>query len=374
MLNRLSQPWLSKGSLILAIIYGCLLPGIVVGNSFAFSLFMAYAVLVGIVGLGYFINDYFDLEADLKVGKSNIVQPLNGVQRFFLLSLLVFMSLLPWMYLPFTAISFILLITELFLFLIYSVKPIRLKDRAEAGVITDALYAHAIPGLFAAYTFLQLSNSASSLSVFGIVLFASWLFIMGLRNILIHQIDDHKNDLLTHTHTFATKYGVTASRAKIRRLLVPFELILFYGWCFVLHPLYHWIAFVFLVYTVYIYFREIVQFKTGKRSVVDIHEGGYDFLNAILLNEFYEKWLPMIILILLSIEDMHWMLFLFIHIILFWPNTRKFKSDFQFIFSTVFKYVFYLFMHIVYYKVYGNIKHYLYWKVYIPMKHKKESR
>ncbi|MBK7147458.1 MAG: hypothetical protein IPH78_01240 [Bacteroidetes bacterium] len=92
---------------------------------------------------GYFVNDFSDIEEDNLAGKSNLVQRIPYGFRilvFFLLGLTVIAFQLILNH-P-TSVAFQLSLLHLAVFVAYSVRPVRLKERSFWGALCDALYTH----------------------------------------------------------------------------------------------------------------------------------------------------------------------------------------------------------------------------------------
>lgn len=148
--------------------------------------------LVGIGG--YFLNDIFDAKADsiaLKFNITNIVKP-------WLVWLLIAIT---WaiglvLIMKVAAMLAALFAIQLLLLFIYSAPPFRFKQRGFWGVLIDAAYAHLMPILI----LLMYLSDFNKLPWF-FILFPIFTYLIGMRDILIHQINDFEND---------TKAGINA--------------------------------------------------------------------------------------------------------------------------------------------------------------------
>ncbi len=158
------------------------------------SLIPAY-VLIGIGG--YFMNDLFDIKADLYSNKFNITNLINK----YLVSIIILILWSIGFYLIWnlSAIASYLLLGQYMLLLIYSLPLIRLKERGYLGLVTDALYAHLLP----ATILLFILNKYVAISPYITIIFTGFTLVLGLRDIIIHQIEDAKNDIKSKTKTFA---------------------------------------------------------------------------------------------------------------------------------------------------------------------------
>lgn len=167
------------------------------------SIKLLSAYFLGGIG-GYFINDLFDQKADKLVNKFNITTIINQY-------LLSFVILLVWtvafflIYSISKKASFFLIIQYLMLFL-YSVPFFRFKEKGILGLVTDAFYAHVIPEII----LLLIIQVYAEISYLYWISFLFFTFSLGMRDILIHQLEDFKKDTISNTHTFAIKKIIQA--------------------------------------------------------------------------------------------------------------------------------------------------------------------
>jgi hypothetical protein len=141
------------------------------------------------------MNDYFDQRQDKIARKANLTVNKNKFKVLFTIFILWLSSSL--LLLVFSRSAAILLLVQFALLFAYSSPLIRLKEHSFWGVITDAFV---IPILIA----LSLFNlNVHSTTVISLLFFN---LSIGIRDILIHQQKDIKNDLKSITNTFATKY------------------------------------------------------------------------------------------------------------------------------------------------------------------------
>ena len=148
------------------------------------SFFAAIATTIGFMGFGYLTNDLADRKKDALAGKSNGTRNLSSTWVVLLLVTFLATALLPWIYLPMDWISWLCIIVELVLFVLYAFPPFRLKERGFLGVITDALYAHVVPGFLASWTFYLVGNEHySHFWIFAIALVIWQFFWCEIRHI-----------------------------------------------------------------------------------------------------------------------------------------------------------------------------------------------
>ena len=204
--QRLLGNVLYKFSLIFCSIYVVLFYGNNLECDILFYLFISILVSIGIAGLGYVMNDIKDFKDDLQNNKPNLFNKFSKSQSVLIVVLFALLSIFPWLYLPTDKYTFYLLVIEFLLFFVYASPPFRLKEKGFLGIITDALYAQVVPSLLAVYTFSKISNTILNVKL--IVLYSAWLLLVGIRNIIKHQVEDFDNDKNTKTKTFVTIYGI----------------------------------------------------------------------------------------------------------------------------------------------------------------------
>jgi 4-hydroxybenzoate polyprenyltransferase len=124
---RLRNPWNYKAPLLISLPYFMIGVGRVPWERALLGILAALCTIAGVAGAAYFINDLGDARADLLAGKDNVVAAMGWRQRVLTLGLFLAAALGPWLYLPFTRTSGILLAAEFGLFVIYCFPPFRLK-------------------------------------------------------------------------------------------------------------------------------------------------------------------------------------------------------------------------------------------------------
>lgn len=228
-ITRTKQWWQPKaGNLLSAVYLAIFVYNITFSQGYLYFI-PSIVTILGIGLFGYFFNDYTDLESDLKVNKSNMLQKLQPTQRFFLLFGALFLALFPWLFLPHDDFSIFLLAAEFSLLLAYAVPPIRLKEKGFIALLADALYAYAIPFTLAFHTFHCIANTSIELSQYGFIF--AWQLMVGLVNILIHQLEDFENDIQTQTKTWVIYLGKNKSKKILFFIIFPLMLLSFLLFC-----------------------------------------------------------------------------------------------------------------------------------------------
>ncbi|OPZ97717.1 MAG: prenyltransferase [Bacteroidetes bacterium ADurb.Bin408] len=313
---RVSNWWHYKAAPLMAFIYAKAYINKAQPETLIVPAIVFFLAVIGIASLGHFINDWADIEEDRRSGKQNYVAGLSHKQRIISGILLTLFCLAPWLYLKTDVQIIALLCLQLLLYIVYSVRPFRLKNRHISGIVADTLYGHVIPALvvlavFSYYgSFMQLF-SFNNLFAFILI---TWLFCKGMRNIILHQLDDRKKDRMAGINTFVTRFGNVFSLNFINRLILPLELFVFmllvYFACDTFRNFYI-PFFAFLFYT-------FMKFSLWKIFVLPPRQMRFKFL--FFLNDFYEDWLPVVILGYLIQYDIYFVFYLVAHLALF-PKT-----------------------------------------------------
>jgi hypothetical protein len=272
-------------------------------------------IVFGIGGIGYLINDFTDLQQDKLTQKRNIFLLFNKYQIATITACCIGFALLPWLVFPFTFFSLIFLMSEILLFIVYSCRPFRFKEKGILGLLTDALYAHLIPVVFAIYTFTLIKQPHLDVQLFFLPGFF-WIFLFGFRNILKHQIEDVHHDKISKTNTLIQGRDIAKMKNFAIYLLIPLELIFFVFTIIAASPLYLNILGIYLTY-IFLY-----VFKRRKELTINgkIQQSAlFNFLNERILNEFYERWLGILILLIMIIASQNYFLLVLLtfHLLLF---------------------------------------------------------
>lgn len=298
-------------------------------NAVAFQKALIYIGLFflwifGTAGIGHITNDIADIESDRIAGKQNNISTTSHFKRIWLLVFLFFLSIAPWYYLPINFLLAGLVFLEVILFIAYSFPPVRLKERPVGGIITDALYAHAIPVLISSITFYLFDNRIKISSTFFILIFI-WQLILGIRNILLHQIEDIDNDIKSNTITFVVKYGQTKTFKLINHFLLPAEIIFC---CVIIGAISIYLNHFYLVFVLFLFFSIL---KHGFWKIFSLPLNHWQKAYLFFLNDFYEEWMPLLPLIYLLQISPAFFLLLALHVILFNNIIIQFNNDIKFI-------------------------------------------
>jgi 4-hydroxybenzoate polyprenyltransferase len=260
----------------------------------AFVLFVL--ACVGIAGFGHLVNDYFDRAADRLSGAPNLVGDRATGSLAAKTIAVVALAWIPWLLLPADAVIFSLLILEFVLFVLYSMPVIRFKERGLLGPVTDSLYSYTISTSVATLVFAKLAQF--DIPGWFSVLIAAWSFLLGLRQILAHQILDASRDAYTGLRTFVTIHGWQQTVFILDRVILPGELGLFLIVLCSLAPnsASTWVGFLIYVPAVLLVNRNRdIRFAVNPWRLPRIDR--LIFLNNTLLFRFYTEWFPLLGLI-----------------------------------------------------------------------------
>lgn len=287
----------------------------------AVGILMSVITILGIAGTGYFINDLYDIEFDRAAGKTNRIGGLAIWQRLLLLGLLLTAAALPWLWLPFDGITIGMIAFQFSLYLLYSHPWVRFKEKHLLGALCDALYGHAMPALIAMYTFHKIGHGSFYRfdSFMGFTF--TWLLVKGLRNIIIHQIEDRRNDRTTHFETFVLWYGSLRSVYLLNWVLIPLEFSLLGMWLWLLSINMPVFAVTYLLFLMVGYGK----FSGWKLQFLPYRQLWFQFV--YWLNDYYEDWLPLTAVLYLAAADVYMLAFVVVHLLLFPGVVFRLWSD-----------------------------------------------
>jgi hypothetical protein len=312
--------WLhSKIPFLLGIVY----LGAWNSNALLFEIWINILVLlfmiVAIASFGYFLNDSFDIQEDALMGKVNFASKFSLKQRFSILLALFVFGYVPWAFFSKGYFLFTLLAIHLILLLMYSVPPIRLKNRGMTALVFDAGYSFVLPVLVCFYYI-----NDSTIDQFTIPLLIAWSATMGIRNIMQHHRNDAQFDSISLTYNISNQKGENKVKFLTYNLLVPLEFIIF--------------IFLLISFGVsYGYFLLILGVFLIAEVAIHINDIGFR-INKIFgsqyssINSFYEYIFPnYMILLLITRIDTNYLIVLLVHNIIFFNSLLysyiKFSSN-----------------------------------------------
>lgn len=288
-------------------------------------LFLLASLITGAVYVSI-INDLTDIEEDLKSGKSNHMAGFPARLRWlFPVLCLVGGSFFMYFLWP-DKLSCSLYAMSWIAFSLYSIPPVRLKNRRVWGLLGDACGAVLFPCCLVVSSmsfFMHLPiNRIWFLSV------AVWALIYGLRGILWHQFIDRENDIKTGINTFASKTEPRHFRLQTI-LLITIELIAF---GLMLSLAASMASLFFLV--VYFFYALILYRLFNIKLIIIIGEKGE--MNRTFMSDYYQLFFPFSMLISAAFNQTSVCFIILLHMILFFRYNKEVMRDF----FSVYKYLF----------------------------------
>ena len=164
----------------------------------SFIIFVIFSVSSTIYG--YVINNYADLDIDLKQGKVNLLEELSPKNRIILLIGIVIVVILSGLY--FIGFEYFKLFwaIQFFIATFYSLPPIRFKEKGLIGLLIPFLAQLFLPVLICASIFGDIYS-------FETLLFVLYGLFKGAAYDIGHQFHDYIKDSQTETKTFAVSKG-----------------------------------------------------------------------------------------------------------------------------------------------------------------------
>lgn len=234
---------------------------------------------------GFLLNDLCDREADRVAGKRNVAEMLGGWLAGGWCLVLLVAGMAPWWsVISAPALAKGLVTVQVVLLTIYSVPPIRLKNRGALGAVADSLYGHTLPPLIAWTAFFRAPPSPFLQVCIAIVMVT--LFVKGMRNILTHQLEDRHHDRKAHLLTLVSGYAGERTLEALWRFVIPLEigLLVVLSLCILtIQPGLIVALLTFLALSEW-RIRTMLSGSRGARAW---------FCERYFLNLFYETWLPL---------------------------------------------------------------------------------
>lgn len=254
------------------------------------TVFLFTCSLFGTASFGYWINDLTDQELDQRAGKPNATLQYTTPVNLLIAGILLLTGSLPWYFMDYHSVGWYAWLSVIITLCLYSIPPVRLKERGFAGVLCDTLYGHLLPvwivlGIFAPP---RLVNAADWrwFAVAGSAL----LVLKGIRNICLHQLEDRHRDRITGIRTFALVNGPLRTARLISWVILPLELLLLMLLATVAHPLF----LAGLLFFLFTYGLRVWSWKFYRSySQRMVYRLWY------VLNDFYEGTFPLLALALL---------------------------------------------------------------------------
>jgi len=270
---------------------------------------LSLTTTIGFASFGYIINEFFDKESDKVGGKVNRLATVSSKKQLALFVISLLLTLAPWLWLPLNNISILLILTELFLFFIYSLPFPRLKAVPYLSGIIDSLYAYAVPLLLSYHTYQLFSGQDNK---YFILFFFPAVFLIGYRNIIIHQVNDIFFDMSSGLLTLPQKAGVLKTNLIIVTLLL--NEIFFFILASIMLSLHNSLFALWILFYIVFLIVRAIRLKPGFRlQYISIHSFRH------ISDPAYQVFFPIISFLLLITIDWQWASLAIIHIVLLIP-------------------------------------------------------
>jgi hypothetical protein len=255
---------------------------------------MAIELLVAIApGAVYVsvINDLTDRDEDRRAGKPNRLEGRSGIVVALLVAAPVLIGIaMAWRWrddpLLLGAYG-----AAWLAFSAYSLPPLRLKTRGLPGVMADASGAHLFPALVA--TLLAFRAGGEAPDLLWLALVAVWAGAFGVRGILWHQLSDEEADRIANVRTFVQRHGGRWARAIGAGLAFPLECAALFTLLWLLDDR---IPFIALVLYAFLVIFKLERFEMHAAIVQPRPR------HLILLNGYYEVFLPVSLLVASALQ------------------------------------------------------------------------
>ncbi|WP_170170343.1 UbiA family prenyltransferase [Hymenobacter perfusus] len=233
------------------------------------------------------LNDWTDRADDALAGKSNGLAHTSGGRVALLLGGCLLAGVgFGWYFWHISPVVAWLYFGTWVVFTAYSLPPVRLKGRALAGVLADAAGAHFFPQLTGVA--LIAASLHQHLPLLWLVGVSVWALACGMRNIIWHQLSDATNDAEAGMRTFVTRFGASTVRRVVEWAVFPVEvaaLVVLLGVSGRVAPLVALLLYVGLV---------LIRRYRLKMTLTIVQPQPY---SHVLLNEYYEVFLPLSLLL-----------------------------------------------------------------------------
>lgn len=278
------------------------------GADAALLVLLSLVTTVGFASFGYVLNEWCDIADDTRAGKPNRMAFVRPWQRVAILFSTLLFTLIPWAWLPSNALSWMLIAAQLGSFLVYSIPFPRLKRIPPIAVVLDAAYAYVLPLWLSFHTYALFADAGYAswtLPLFGAVA------AIGLRGIILHQVDDVLNDARSGITTLPRMLGTSSTARAILTLLVA-EVLLFVIFLSMLAlQSFQSVALVLPL----LYFLHVGWGLFRGRKALSLR-----YLPIIpqrhLTDQFYQKTFPLAVLVLLAFQSPLWAVIIPLHLLL----------------------------------------------------------
>ena len=247
--------------------------------------------------LGHIVNSYCDRKIDLAAGKPNTLAFVSekGGQELVALVMMASLVTIFLIYLEQPVVLFLFYLT-IAIAVLYSLPPIRLKERGIFGLIAAAVAQRTLPVAIVFHAMEAWNWTALILCLLST--------LIGMRYIIVHQIKDESADLLARVQTVATTRGNAFLRRLLKQIIFPLELVTLVIALFLMSMDLQCVGVAAVIYT----FWSVLQMLVLDRN----KETRFSVESYTILADFYCFYWPLVLsALLIERNNLFWIVFLF---------------------------------------------------------------
>jgi len=319
-LIRTNEWWEYKFPPVLAVGYMVIVNS---GHTFISLSFVLVILLLSLItGAAYvsMLNDATDITDDEVAGKKNRMARFSNFKKSCLVAIPLLSGLCFTIYYASDILTMLLYFSSYLCFTLYSLPPVRLKKRGVSGIFADAAGSQLFPTLcVAAFLFFK---TQQPVNYYLIICIGAWSMCFGLRGILWHQFHDLEKDLLSGTKTIVQ----SLNKKEIHitgTVLIYIEFLTFAILLFTFKLLLP--AIMLLIY--FLYLAGLYKKWKVRTILIRPTQDAY----RIFMNEYYQVFLPLSILVSVVLKQPSMLVILCVHILLFPANTIRICRELLFL-------------------------------------------
>jgi len=322
--SRFDDWWFSKIPPLLTVAFLLILQrGIEPAEAIPLTVGILFSI-ISIAAFGHVVNDVFDIESDALAGKRNTMASIPKPIPLFLCLLLFMSGFLPAWLLHFHPPAVGLILLNYLWPSLYSMPPVRFKERGFAGILLDAAGSHITPTLLILVVFSQVGSAALDRSFFALAaVITIWASAQGFKGILYHQLADSENDHASNTSTWIRNIDQARIRSRLPIYNLFIEGLITCALIGIIFPFCPIASVVFLIYLIV----EFVKNRMGFEFALD-HDPQNIRPSVPFANDlFYGCWLPLAAALQLSVSAPVWAWVPLLQIALFLRDYRILLQD-----------------------------------------------
>ena len=277
--------------------------------NFEIKVRVIFFLLTGIILVAVWaslVNNYYDVEVDVKAGKPNGMTVISPFLRKLSLVFCLMVGLIFCNFIMPNKIAVLFYSLSWICFFLYSSNITRFKEKPFFDLLSDGLASQFFPSLF---IFAYLFGDNFGDNYFFIFSGSFWLLLsMGVRALIMHQYCDEEKDRQAGLNTYVLGTNVTI-RKKVESFLMIFEVVFFAIFALSIH----WVTLIIPILLYGIWFLVLIKHTNLKIVYFNLNVGGryrIFLYNAYVLFVFC-------LLGFLCWQDYKNIIFVFLHLFLF---------------------------------------------------------